>query len=37
MGFKNIIVAFSCKDLAIKLAGSKGWLKVSETTPIMVF
>jgi hypothetical protein len=37
MGFKNTIVAFSCKGFAIKLADSSGWFKESETTPVIVF
>jgi hypothetical protein len=37
MGFKNIILAFSCKGFAIKLADSTGWFKESKTTPVIVF
>ncbi len=37
MVLNSIIVAFSCKGYAIKLADSNGWFRVSETTPVMVF
>ena len=35
--FKKWISAFYWNCFAIKLADSKGWLKESETTPVMVF